>query len=550
MELDEDDLGQAYLSACDPRLNPEQAIALAERLIESLRRPAAVQPETVNLAERLIARRRDSDRPSFQGPGFQLSYRQLDRAVRRQAAWMERAGAKAGDRVLIALDDGPELAVTFFAALAVGALPVAVNPRLDAAAIAHLLADARPALCFAHTAQAALWPAAPGLQLLDADAHLDWLAEAHADDGWNRFAAQPAEAPVLIQYTSGSTGQPKGVVHSARSVLAACEHFAAGRLGLGENDVLYSVPKSFFGYGMGNSLFFPLYLGASAVLDSQWPSVDRVRAMLRQYRPTALFAVPTLYRMLLDQGLETGELSVRLAFSAGAPLPPATAARWKQRHGFDLHDGIGATEMCHIFATSYPDALQPGKVGRMLPGWQARIVDADGQPVADGECGVLLVKSPSMALGYWQRPDDQAERFVDGWYRTGDLFSQDADGLLAFHGREDDRFKVYGRWVVPVEIENLLGNLLPELSECYLVAGRDLDGEDRPVLFVRGHAAEEDLVRLVRAALEAHLESYKRPARIAVPADIPVNRNGKPDRRALSRLAGLLLRSQSETQAC
>jgi anthranilate-CoA ligase len=155
-----------------------------------------------------------------------------------------------------------------------------------------------------------------------------------------------------------------------------------------------------------------------------------------------------------------------------------------------------------------------------------------------------------MALGYWERPADQAARFVNGWYRTGDLFSQDSQGLLTFHGREDDRFKVYGRWVAPVEVESLLSNLLPELSDCYLVAGRDRDGEDRPVLFIRAHAEQGELVQRVRSTLETRLDSYKHPVHIAVPSDIPLNRNGKPDRRALAHLASSLLRDSSEMQAC
>lgn len=511
--------------------------------------PAVQTPAPINLAARLIASRHDNDRVSFQGPGFQLSYRQLDRAVRRQAAGLCRKGAGVDDRILIALDDGPELAVTFFAALAMGALPVVLNPKLDAAAIAHLLADTRPTLCFIHSARAGLWAGAPGLHTLDAGTYVDWLTAPDLDDDWRAFIEKPAQAPALIQYTSGSTGQPKGVIHSAHSVLACCEHFAAGQLGLNEYDVLYSVPKTFFGYGMGNSLFFPLYVGASAVLDGTWPSADRVRMMLRQFRPTVLFAVPTLYGMLLEEAIKPQELSLRLAFSAGAPLPPNIAMRWQQRFGLSLHDGIGSTELCHVFATSYPDARLPGKVGRMLPGWHARIVDAAGQNVVPGECGVLLVKAPSMAIGYWERPEDQAARFQDGWYRTGDLFTQDPQGLLTFHGREDDRFKVYGRWVVPVEIENLLISLLPELRDCYLVAGCTQD-ECRPVLFVRALGSPEDLIQRVGDILQTHLESYKRPIRITVPSEIPLNRNGKPDRRALAHLADLLLRDSQEAQAC
>lgn len=527
----------------------------AEHLINGCSVPGDMPPLVVqtlaplNLAERLIASRSDSDRTSFHGPGFQLSYRQLDHAVRVQAFELCQKGADVDDRVFIALDDGPELAILFFAALAMGALPVVLNPKLDAAAVVQLVADARPTLCFVHPDRADQWVDAPGLHVLEAGAHRSWLSGPSQKIQWQACALKDTNAPVLIQYTSGSTGQPKGVLHSAHSILACCEDFATRQLGLHENDVLYSVPKTFFGYGMGNSLFFPLYAGASAVLDGAWPSAQRVRTLLSQYRPSVLFAVPTLYGMLLEEALEPNELSLRLAFSAGAPLPSNIARRWQQRFGISLHDGIGATELGHVFATSYPDAQHPGKVGRMLPGWQSRIVDALGQNVVPGECGVLLVKAPGMAVGYWERPDDQAARFKDGWYRTGDLFSQDPQGLLSFHGREDDRFKVFGRWVVPVEIENLLISHLPELRDCYLVAGCTED-ECRSVLFVRAPGAADDLTQRVEGLLQTHLESYKRPVRIAWLDEIPLNRNGKPDRRALAHMADQLLRCATETQAC
>jgi|SRR5450830_105040 len=517
--------------------------------------PGCTSPDVVaaltpsNLAERLIASRADTDRTCFQGPGFELSYRQLDQLVRLQAAELCQKGADVDDRIFIALDDGPELAILFFAALAMGALPIVLNPKLDLAAIVQLVADARPTLCFVQPDRADQWTGAPGLHLLETGAHRHWLTWLSPNNQWQAFALKAAEAPVLIQYTSGSTGQPKGVIHSARSILACCEDFAAGQLGLNENDVLYSVPKTFFGYGMGNSLFFPLYVGASAILDGAWPSAQRVRILLTQYRPSVLFAVPTLYGMLLEDAIEPDEMALRLAFSAGAPLPPNIAKRWQQRFGISLHDGIGATELGHVFATSYPDAHHPGKVGRMLPGWHSRIVDALGQDVISGECGVLMVKAPGMAVGYWERPDDQAARFNDGWYRTGDLFSQDAQGVLSFHGREDDRFKVFGRWVVPVEVENLLISWLPELRDCYLVAGCTED-ECRPVLFVRAPGSANDLTQRIEGFLQTHLESYKRPVRIACLEEIPVNRNGKPDRRALSHMADQLLRFCTETQAC
>ncbi|MCW5262533.1 CoA ligase [Verminephrobacter eiseniae] len=496
---------------------------------------------SINLTALLVARQRDNEKICYMGSEFQLSYRELDRAVRRQAAWLVREGICNGERIIIALDDGPEMVIIFFASLAIGALPAVTNPRLDATSLSALIADVQPALCYGHSSQAAVWPTVTRLCLLDVGTYRSWLESPHVDDDWNDFVFKSEEEPALIQYTSGSTGHAKGVLHNARSILSVCSTFAAKQLGLSADDVLYSVPKAFFGYGMGNSLFFPLYLGASAVLDAAWPSAVQVKTLLKQFRPSVLFAVPTMYRMLLEQELKVQDVSVRLAFSAGAPLSANTAARWKQRFDIDLHDGIGATELCHVFATSYPDAVRSGSVGRILPGWQARIVDVEGRIVPYDECGVLMVKSPSCALGYWQRPQDEATRFVDGWYRTGDLFSMDADGYLFFHGREDDRFKVYGRWVAPVEIENLLASLLPELGDCFLVPGCDGNGENRPCLILHAASDPETLIRLTRITLDVNLESYKQPVLVIALADVPLNKNGKPDRRTMARLASQAL---------
>jgi len=493
----------------------------------------------LNLAALLVARQRDNEKICYISSGFQLSYRELDRAIRRQGTWLIRGCICTGERIIIALNDGPELAIIFFASLAIGALPAVTNPRLGAASLSALIADIQPALCYGHSSQATVWPTVTRLCLLDAGTCRSWLESPHVDDDWNDFFFKSEEEPALIQYTSGSTGHAKGVLHNARSVLSVCSTFTAKQLGLSADDVLYSVPKAFFGYGMGNSLLFPLYLGASAVLDAAWPSAAQVKTLLKQLRPSVLFAMPTMYRMLLEQELKVQDMSVRLAFSSGAPLSANTAARWKQRFDIDLHDGIGATELCHVFATNYPDAVRSGRVGRMLPGWQARIVDAEGRIVPYDECGVLMVKSPGCALGYWHRPQDEAIRFIDGWYRTGDLFSMDADGDLFFHGRADDRFKVYGRWVVPVETENLLASLPPELGYCFLVPGGN--GEDRPCLILHAAPDQETLIRLTRVALEVYLESHKQSALVITLPGVLLNKNGKSDRRAMARLASQAL---------
>ncbi|CEF29463.1 3-deoxy-7-phosphoheptulonate synthase [Xenorhabdus nematophila] len=539
--LEESDLPRAYHTSCDPRLNPQQARDIIDRMGLMLTIPqstlALKDTQYVNLAERLATARPDSDRLCYIGSDFSLSYRQLNHVVRKQAAWLSRENIATDERILLALDDGPELVITFYAVLAIGALPIVVNPRLDTESLMHFINDFSPTLCFGQSSQSDVWPDKIPVTQLNVGDHLQWLQEHSEDDNWNDFIRKPWDAPVLIQCTSGSTGRSKGVVHSAQSMLAVCQFFAAEQLGLSDNDILYSPSKSFFGYGMGNSLFFPLFIGACCVLDATWPSAERVTNILQEYRPTVLFAVPNLYRALLDYGLEPASLSIRLAFSAGSALPASLAQGWKQHFGFELYDGIGCTELGHIFATNYPDTGCQGSVGRMLPSSEALIVDAEGQELPHGECGRLLVKTPSRAVGYWNRLEQKVEPFQSGWYCTGDLFSQDKFGYLNYYGREDDRFKVNGRWVVPTEIENAVMGLFPALGTVFIVPVHDLHGEEHPALIISGTFISDELMGNLNSALEKHLVRYKRPIAILTLDNIPTNKNNKPDRRAMAKLA-------------
>jgi benzoate-CoA ligase family protein len=520
-------------------------------------RPGSVLSGRINLARHFVVNKPDPEKPCFIGPGGTVSYGVFDTQMRLVASSLQYMGVKPGARIVVALDDGVELAGIFFGGLAMGAIPLAVNPCLDTGTLEHILADCEADIVFAQPGNRdAVERAAAGLRsgtrvlILEPGSFLEgsaaWIREG-GDPSWDAFHEQGPDAPAFLQYTSGTTGKPKGVVHSTRSALSSCIYFAERQLGLTADDTVYSVPKTFFGYGMGNSLFFPLHLGATAVLDARWPTPAIVAENLKLFLPTVFFGVPTLYRKLLeDEGLRPETCAIRLAFSAGAPLSEQIRKAWRARFGFDLHDGIGSTELCHVFATTYPDAVRPGSLGRMVPGFRHKIVGEAGRPVATGETGVLMVQAACSAVGYWNNPEATRAKFEDGWCRTGDLFSEDADGFLYFHGREDDRFKVFGRWVAPIEIETLLKERFAEIGEAFVVPGRDAAGENLPVLFLMsGDPDFEVLAGRVCAAVAETFESHKKPALCLRLTEIPCNANGKVDRRKLCELASSALASAS-----
>jgi 3-deoxy-D-arabino-heptulosonate 7-phosphate (DAHP) synthase class II/acyl-coenzyme A synthetase/AMP-(fatty) acid ligase len=561
-------LSRNYRTLCDPRLNAEQALAFTSLFAKAIRiRPDARAgrdsakssficgraPQQENLAVRLVVQNRHRNKACFIGPEGSLSYAQLDRFTRQTASALTKLGVKSGDRIAIALDDSAELMAVFFGSLAIGALPVVLNPNLRTEPLVALLRDFSPSLVIGKRSRSdSLDAACDALgkmtRLVFGDcgedsAERDWRPT-DSDPAWDAFVYRRPNEPALIQYTSGSTGRPKGVVHCAASVLAACEFFAERQLGLTEDDILYSAPKSFFGYGMGNSIFFPLWLGATAIIDSRWPTEEAVIENLTRYRATAFFGVPTVFRRLLDCDINSESFaSLRLAFSAGAPLSERVKGLWRARVGIPLHDGIGSTELCHVFATTYPDATSSGTVGRMVSGWQCVIVGEDGECVTPGKVGALVVRTPTRALGYWSLKEEAVAEFSDcrlgsGWHRTGDLFSQDDSGQLYFHGREDDHFKVRGRWVMPIDVENALTSHDPDIGDVFVVPGSDPSGEQYPVLFIsNGNGPFRQRVARAEAFLTRNLDSYQLPALCLPLSDIPLTPSGKPDRRALASLA-------------
>lgn len=515
-----------------------------------------------NLAGAMIANCREPAKAAILHPGGVVTYEELFQAAANISSAVSSLGLADGDRVVLMLNDTPAFAECFVGLLMGGFIPVAVNPRLKSPGLAHILHDCGAKLLIADPDCVAFevgWELGgdPAITIAIQDA---WASSGKAAPGDGRYlrlsAMREGRSPIvcvprgpddvaLLQYTSGTTGQPKGVKHLARGIVHCADAFARGALGLNANDVLYSTAKMFFGYGQGNSLLFPLLLGASSVLDPQWPSPGTVVGNLQRYKPTALFAVPALYASLLnDSGARRSGAfdGLRVLCSAGSPLPDAIHRSWHDVFGQEILDGIGATEVGHIFLSNTPGKSRSGATGKPLPGYEVRLKRQDGSgDSARGEPGMLWVRGPSVSSGYWGDAETTASKFHDGWYETADVFTEDADGYYCFQGRADDMFKVNSRWVAPAEIETLVLRSVREIREVALVAGRGAAGLVWPVLVATLRTSNADSGRIARTVwetLKGNTESYKHPVRIIFVDIMPTNENGKVLRSKISRRWG------------
>jgi benzoate-CoA ligase family protein len=366
------------------------------------------------------------------------------------------------------------------------------------------------------------------------DPFADLVAEGAAQGGEIREPyATSDDSSALWLYTSGTTGKPKGAMHRHANIRHVVETYGRQVLGIRPDDRCYSVAKLFFAYGIGNSLFFPLSAGATSILDPGPPTPASVAERLAEYRPTLFFAVPTFYAAILNAGVPVEAFaSVRLAVSAGEPLPAELCRRFTERYGVEIIDGIGSTECLHIFLSNRPGEVRPGTTGTAVPGYELRIVDADGNEVAPGTPGSLLVKGESIATGYWCRTDTTRKVFQGEWLRTGDTYVRDADGYYTCLGRTGDMLKAGGIWVSPAEVESVLVEH-PDVLEAAVVGGRDADGLEVTVAFLvprSGHDVDP-------AGIDAHcrdrMAAFKRPRRIEVVDQLPKTATGKVRRFAL-----------------
>jgi len=486
----------------------------------------------------------------------EITYEQVrDRTV-DAAEVLNALGIAVGDRVAILLNDSPEFIFLFVAIISLGAIAVPINLALRREDQLFILKDcgACAAIVEAKTAQNlfTVSDSQTGMKHLLLVSRDDGSVESNGAsiEGMNtqEFAGAKrrpfkVEFPVpagedrdaFILYTSGSTGEPKGAVHRQADIFYTNETFASEVLRLRAGDRLFSSSRLPFAYGLGNGFTFPLLNGLTTILCRDKPAPDVVKRIFKEYRPTVFFGVPVVYRMLLDhhrKGLEA-ELdasSLRLCVSAGESLPAQLGEDWQRTFGVEVLDGIGSTEMLHMFMSNHAGDVRYGSSGKLLHGYEARLIDHEGAATMTGEAGNLWVRGGSAARRYWQRPDTSAETFVDGWVRTGDLYLADADGFWWHQGRSDDCFKPTGQWVSPIEVENVL--LRSEaVRAAAVVEGSDEHGLSCVCAFVvctndAGEAAEKSLRELSKSALPR----FKQPRRYLFVSELPYTATGKVQR--------------------
>jgi benzoate-CoA ligase len=493
-------------------------------------------PETFNAAEWFVGRHVRAGR----GPrlalvtdGGWVTYEELDLAVRRFAAALIEAGARQGDRVALLLPDTPTLCVAFWGAIAAGAVAVPINPLLLPHEQRKIIGDCAPRVVVADALGSAL---EGGGERPFATIWTGENARARAAAGPTApYASTHRDAMAFFLYSSGTTGAPKGVVHLQHDMWICCETYSKSVLGITESDRCFSVAKLFFAYGLGNAQYFPLHVGASAVLLSGRPTPEAIFEQVRRHQPTLFFGVPTAYANMLaamDAGASFTFASVRACVSAGESLPKGVFERWRERTGLEILDGIGTTEIGHIFLSNRAAACRPGSSGIPVPGYEVRLVDEGGSDVVRGELGDLLVRGDSIMPGYWNRPEATARTLCGEWIATGDKYAQDADGYFFHRGRSDDMLKVGGIWVSPVEVEGVIASH-PAVLECAVVGERDDDGLVKAHAYVTlrpGAAAPVDIQAAIKDFARAELAPYKCPRRVTVVPELPKTATGKTQR--------------------
>ena len=496
-------------------------------------------PEHLNIADWLLdARVREGkgDRPALLTDHGKLTYREVQALANRYGHLLLSAGVEPEQRVIIALPDGPEFVAALFGTLKVGAVVVMVNPQLAVDAIEYFYDYTRAsvALVHRHTApafQAARRAAGASLkQIIVIGETATTRAIEGASPTLETFPSHRDDAAIWL-FSGGTTGKPKAVVQSHASFANTTVCYGQHVLGLTERDITLAVPKLFFGYATGSNLFFPFSVGAAAVLFPEKSTAETLFEKIRKFRPTVLINVPTMVNQMVahPDAAQQNLSSLRCATSAGEALPVELYERWKQTFGVELLDGLGTAEMWHIFISNRPDAVKPGTLGTVVPGFDVRVRDDLGHDLADGEVGMLWVRGDSRAIGYWQQMEKTRAAFRGEWYVSGDLIRRDGDGYFTYCGRADDLLKVGGKWLAPQEVEGCLLQH-PLVKEVAVVGVEDVNGLTKPHAFVVTTEQHPGLAEELQAFVRERLEPYKAPRAVRFLDVLPRTHLGKVDR--------------------
>jgi benzoate-CoA ligase family protein len=501
-------------------------------------------PDIYNAAttfvDEIIAKGRGGKTAIYHGDET-FTYQDVFENVNRTGNALRELGVEIENRALLILPDSPHFAFSYFGAIKIGAVPIAINPWMKAQDYEYLLNDSRARVTIIHDT------VLPEIEKIrDRCPYLKHVivvgksaGKALSYESLLAKASDNLEAEATNKddiafwgYTSGSTGNPKGAVHLQHDMITITDLFVKPVLGMNENDICFSASKLFFAYGLGNSLYFPFRFGAATVLWPERPDPEKIFQVIEKYRPTFFFSVPTLYARLLRIEKKYDVSSLRICLSSGEPLPPALFHQWRDKFGQELLDVVGSTEATHDFLANRPGRAKPGSSGEVTPAFEAKIVDEDGREVPVGEVGNLLVKGDANAPYYWNKHEQSKTTMLGEWLKTGDTYTRDKEGYYWYCGRSDDMLKVGGLWVSPIEIENLLLEHQSVL-EAGVVGDTDADGLIKPKAYVvlkSEFKADDQLKTELQNHVKSKLAPYKYPRWVDFVDDLPKTATGKIQR--------------------
>ncbi|MCP3379508.1 benzoate-CoA ligase family protein [Bradyrhizobium sp. CCGUVB4N] len=497
----------------------------------------------------------NGDRLALIGPAGSRSYAELCAEACRWGNGLASLGLQRGDRVLLFLDDTPAYPAAFFGAVRAGFVPLLINTLTPPELLQFYLADSGAAVavtdaefCARFNTEACKGTELRALIVVNGDVGDHAAPKAMAAGDWlSQFPAEMAEAPThrnemaFWMYSSGSTGRPKGIVHLQHDMAYSEVAFAQNVLKLTLDDICFSVPKIFFAYGFGNSVTFPFSAGAATLLLPGQPKPASIFAAIEQYKPTVFFGLPTLYTSLTkaEGATNTNFSSLRMALSAAEVLSAEVFNGWKTLTGLEIVEGLGSTEVLHIYLSNRPAQKKLGAAGLRVPGYEVALRDKEGRDVGDNEEGILWVRGDSNTPLYWNRPDKSAETIREGgWIYTGDRFVRDSDGFHFFRGRADDLIKISGQWVYPLEVELCLADH-PEIRECAVFAAELPDRRMtlKAVVVMNNRTTDQsEATRRLQDYVKGKLLPYKYPREVIFIDELPKTGTGKIDRQALLRM--------------